>query len=450
MAGLFSMLGSAARALDAHRGGLAVAGQNIANLNTEGYARRTIQLAEDRLGSVEILGIRARRDALLDARLRQELPAEAREAAMADALGVVEASLGTAGSSLDARLTALFDAFSALAGDPASVVARDNVVARGRQLAREFAEMSARFETTQREADTGVRAGVAELNALAERVSSLNGAIATANGANVDGLVDERTLVLRQMAEIADVQVMARGDGAVDVAVGPGQPLVVGSRTFAVEIVDAPPLGFAHVSAGGVDITGAMERGRIGGLLAVRDAIVPSYRTALDELAYGVAQQVNVVHQAGYGLGGTTGQAFFAPLGAVAGAAAAIAVDPAVAGDSSRVAAGQTTATGDNQAARALAALRDARGMSNQTTFGESWAQLVHRVGADTASAAAQRKSRQDIVTQLEELRDQVSGVSLDEEAGNMLKFQRAYEANARYFTAIDDLLDTLLNMARP
>ena len=114
MSGLFTMLTSTSRALDAQRAGLAVAGQNIANLNTEGYARRAIQLAEDRLGGVEILGIRARRDTLLDARVGHELPAEARERALAEGLSVIETSLGATGASIDGRLTAFFDAFSSL------------------------------------------------------------------------------------------------------------------------------------------------------------------------------------------------------------------------------------------------------------------------------------------------------------------------------------------------
>lgn len=449
MSGFFTMLTSTSRALDAQRAGLAVAGQNIANLNTDGYARRSIQLADDQLGSVQVLGVQARRDALLDARVRHELPAEAREGAMADALSVVEASLGTAGASIDGRLTAFFDAFAALASDPTSTVARDTVVSQGRQLAGAFADMSARFDASQREADTSIRGGVSELNAMAQRVSTLNDAITTANGANVSALVDERTLVLEQMSGIADVQVMTRTDGAVDVAIGPGQPLVVGGRTFALDVVDAAPDGFAHVMANGVDLTATLERGRLGGLISVRDTAVPSYRAGLDELAYGVTQQINAVHQAGYGMNGTTGQAFFTPLGTAPGAAAAMAVDAAVIADSARVAASQSGTAGDNLTARALADLRNARGMANQSTFAESWGQTVYRVGSDAAGARAQQQSRHDVVTQVQQLRDQVSGVSLDEEAGHMLKFQRAYEANARYFTAVDDLLDTLLNMAR-
>ena len=80
-------------------------------------------------------------------------------------------------------------------------------------------------------------------------------------------------------------------------------------------------------------------------------------------------------------------------------------------------------------------------------TFGESWGQLVYRVGTDTQTARAEQQSRGVVLDQVSRLRDQVSGVSLDEEAASMLKFQRGYEANARFFSTVNDVLDTLMNV---
>ena len=80
-------------------------------------------------------------------------------------------------------------------------------------------------------------------------------------------------------------------------------------------------------------------------------------------------------------------------------------------------------------------------------TFSDSWGQLVYRAGSDTRIALAEQQSRGEVVAQVERLRDQVSGVSLDEESAQMLKYQRAYEANARFFTTINSVLDTLMNM---
>ncbi|MCC7241147.1 MAG: flagellar hook-associated protein FlgK [Acidobacteria bacterium] len=447
MSGLFSILTMTSHALDAQRAGLSVTGNNIANLNTEGYSRRALLLAESLIGGVEVQGIRARRDLLLEARVRQEIPAEAREAALADSLSVVETALGRSGESIDGRLSAFFDGFSALASDPSSTVARDGVLQQGRLLARSFNDMAARLTSARRDADTQVRAGVNEVNALATRVARLNQAIGGAIGGDAEALRDEREVALQQLAELADVSVLHRDDGAVDVSIAGGRALVVGADTYPVEVTSTPPAGLASLSIGGADITTSIARGRLAGALDARDTRLPAYQARLDELAYGVAQSVNTVHQGGFDLNGNPGQAFFAPLAGVAGAAAALQLDAAIDADPTLVAASGTGAPGDNQTARALADLRDTRTMSGGTaTFSESWGQLVYRVGSDTQTARAEQQSRHEVVAQVARLRDQVSGVSLDEESANMLKFQRAYEANARFFSTVNTVLDSLMS----
>jgi flagellar hook-associated protein 1 FlgK len=130
------------------------------------------------------------------------------------------------------------------------------------------------------------------------------------------------------------------------------------------------------------------------------------------------------------------------------GAAAAIRLDPAIAGDASLIAASATTEAGGNTVARAIAALRDATVLEGGTaTFHDAWGQLVYRVGRDVLNAQSDQSSRSEIVNQVETLRDQVSGISLDEEAAMMLRFQRAYEANARFFRVIDETLEMLMQL---
>jgi flagellar hook-associated protein 1 FlgK len=120
-----------------------------------------------------------------------------------------------------------------------------------------------------------------------------------------------------------------------------------------------------------------------------------------------------------------------------------------VAADSRLIAAGGTAAAGDNTTARAIANLRQATVLNGNTaTLSDAWGQIVYRVARDSKTAADERDSRAEIVRQVDALRDAVSGVSLDEEAMQLLKFQRAYEANARYFQMIDRTLEMLLGIA--
>ena len=120
---------------------------------------------------------------------------------------------------------------------------------------------------------------------------------------------------------------------------------------------------------------------------------------------------------------------------------------PAVAADADLIAAaGPAGPVGDNATARDIAALQACAGVRrHRRRLRETWGQLVYRVGRDTQVRQGRARKPQDIVRQVDELRDQVSGVSLDEEAMQLMRFQRAYEANARFFRAMDMTLDTLM-----
>ena len=460
MADLFTTLGSVGRALDAQRYGLDVAGQNIANVNTPGYARRTVDLiahAPEAPGTagrgVDVIGVRALRDRLLETRLSHELPAQTREAAIADALRVVEASIGTPGASIDASIERFFDAFADLESMPTSASHRDAVLIQGENLASAFREMAGRLASGRHDADRQVRGTVDDVNALIGRIAALNQAIGMASSAEKSlHARDEQFALVRQLSELVDVQVRDRQEGGVDIAIGNGRPVVVGQTVYEVTLQNTAPSGYAALRVGGIDVTSEITAGRLGGFLQVRDVNIPAYVSRLDDLAYAVANEINTLHTAGFDQTGAAAGTFFdfstAPVG-TAGAAAALIVRPALAADTRLVAAGGTTAAGDNTTARAIAALRNTPVLNGGTaTLSEGWGQIVYRVARDTKSAVDERDSRAEIVRQVDAIRDAVSGVSLDEEAMNLMKFQRAYEANARFFQVIDRTLEMLLQLS--
>jgi len=459
VSGLFTSLVNTTRALDVQRLGMDVAGHNISNVNTAGYARRVLDLKSlpgtsrfNAGGGVDVQGIRAIRDSFMERRLEQEVPAEAREGALAELLEVVEASLGRAGTSIDARLTEFFGAFSRLADAPTSAVAREDVLSQAQQLAVAFQDTSVRLSDGQRAADARAREAVAEINALAGQLAELNlGFGSTGAGQASMHLDDQQSAIVRRLSELIDVQVLERPNGGLDITFGQGRALVIGDTAYAVEAQPMPPSGFSSIRSLGRDVTGEIRGGRLGGVLSARDSAIPGYIARLDDIAFEVAQQVNAVHTAGFDLQGVAGVTFFSftvpPVG-TAGAARAIRVDPAVAADGRLIAAGGVAAAGDNAAARAMAQLRDARVLDGGTaTLLDGWSQLAYHVGRDVRTARDSQASRSEIVRQVEALRDQASGVSLDEEAAHMLKFQRAYEANAKFFAVINETLSVLLNL---
>jgi flagellar hook-associated protein 1 FlgK len=452
---LFGMLGTTARALDAQRYGLDVVGNNIANVNTAGYTRRVVDFGAvpppDRFSAgngVEVLHLRSQRDRLFDQRLFDEAPLAERQAAIVDALGLAEVSLGASGSSLDAALADFFDAFAALADAPTDTTARGEVLADAQALASVFHSLSARLTESEQAADARVRGDVDRLNGLTSRLAFLNGAISSAPEGEALQLRDEQVAVAVEISGILGVQVLELADGTMQVATENGRALVIGNDAYPLATSSTPPTGHAAIMAGGLDITAEVRTGSLGGLLAVRDQAIPGYRTDLDTLAYGVADAVNTLHATGYDLSQAAGGSFFVPLGTAAGAAALLQVDPALAADTSRIAAAGIPSSGDNAVARQLADLRDAPVIGGRTPSA-AWAGLVYRVGSDVHQATRERESRREIVHQVETLRDSVSGVSIDEEAALMMRFQRAYEANARFFTVVDEVLQTLLSLKR-
>ena len=457
MAGLFDSLTMAARSLQTQQYGMNVTGQNIGNVNTPGYTRRVVDLAPvppTAGGGVEVEGVRAVRDTLLERRLLQQVPLGARDAALADALAIVEIALGAPGEGIDADLDRFFNAFSELAQNPTSAVARREVQVAAQSLATSFNETADRLESSRRDADARIRGAVDEINALTARIAEINAALPNAriNGSALT-LEDQQAQLVRRLSELADVNVLGREDGGVDVTIGSGRPLVIAANVYTLGTTPTPPSGYATLTSEGSPITSEITGGTLGGLLQARDTTIPGYLTTLDTLAFQTAASVNGLHTAGFDLAGAAGGSFFsystAPLGS-AGAARALRVDPAIVADNGLIAAASVAISGDNGTARAITALRHQRVLDGNTaTLSDGWGDLVYRVGSDTQAAADSRDTHDAITREVDAMRDQVSGVSLDEEALNLLKFQRAYEANARFFTAVDDMLVTLLNSVR-
>ena len=454
MSDLFASLSATSQALNAQRLGLDVVGQNIANVNTPGYTRRVVDLAEipaygplNAGGGVQATGIRSVRDTFLETRLQLETSAEQRETAVASSLGVIEAGLGSAGGSIDGKLTAFFDSFAQLADDPTSSTARLGVISQGSQLADSFHQMSAQLSQARWDANTQIRTNVDQVNALARKIAEFNGAIAGQDPAVTLNAQDGLAAAISDLSKLVDISTVQRADGAVDVTFANGQALAIGNQSYDLSAVPGAD-GLVGLVSQGTSVTADVTGGEIGGLLHVRDGLLPDYLRRLDDIAYTVTEQVNNLHSAGYNLDGQTGVMFFTPLSGSAGAAAQIAVDPALASNPRAVAAGASAAAGDNQTARAIDALRDGRVLSNGTaTLINGWAELVYRIGQDSSAAQQEQESRGEIVQQVNAMRDAVSGVSLDEEAATMMRFQRAYEASARYFQSVDSAIDTLMQM---
>ena len=452
MSSIFGSLSSSAAALEAQRRGLEVAGQNIANVNTAGFSRRTMILAERSAAEpgeagrgVEVAQIRAVRDLFLEARVRQEQQALSRDQVVAEAMSVLEAQLGQPGLSVDGQLSAFFNSFSALAEDPASLTLRDAAVRESQRVAGSFREMASRFDQSRRDADVSVRNTVEEVNRIAADIARLNARISGLGAVNNEAVIDSRNVLLGELADLTDITV-SDASGTMAVSLASGHALVSGIHVVALDVSDEPGTGFARVATEGQDITAELTGGRLGGWVHVRDRQMPAYSEMLDRLAFTFATEANAVHSSGTDALGNPGVPLFDVSATETGAAASLALTATVANDARLIVAADASA---NDAARAMAALRDGSLVDGASTLSDYWGQIVYRIGGDTSAAERVQQGRQQVMSQLQQLREAASGVSLDEEAASLMRYQRAYEANARYFTVVNDVLEVLMGLVR-
>lgn len=448
---LIDSLASATSALQANQVGLDIVGQNLANANTPGYARRTLDLTEIGPANAQSAGrgvrvsqIRAVRDMFVEARIRSEQQGAASDSAVLQRLNDVQSLIGLPGQGLDAQFTAFFDAFNSLADDVTSTPARDAVVRQGVQVTKAFNGLASSFVQARTDADLSISDKVGEVNQLARAIANLNGQITT-GAVDSETLRDQQMVALGRLSELVGVQVQTRADGALDVTVGSGRALVVGATPYQIaKGIDGA--GGVKLSIGAQDITAEVPSGEIGGLIHFRDVTVTGYQATIDQLAYDFGRKINQQHVSGYDLRGNAGTNFFDPQAGPAGAASTLSVSAAIQADNLLVVGSKTGAAGDNQVARAIAALRDGNVTGGGTTSpNEAWAQFTYRVGSDAAQLESSNATHDAILQQLNHLRASASGVSIDEEAAQLMKYQRAYEASARFFSTIVSTLDSLM-----
>ena len=458
MGSLSGILSIALGAMNAEQGALSVTANNIANVNTPGYARQ-IPIFEENPAllqgpltfgtGVSLARIESIRDSVLEIRIHQESQDSGRLDAFLNAMNQIQALFNEpAGAGLSGPLTNFFNAWQQLASDPANLSLRQNLLTAAQNLASAFRQTVTALDTEQHNLDLGVQQSVATINRLTAEIASLNGQIHALTGAGQDAssLVAQREALLNQLSALVDVQFIDSGNGGLTLTTAGGAPLVIGNQSFALDTATDPSTGLTHIFSQGSDITAQIRSGQIAGLLAVRDDQIPALLGQLDTLAAGVAGAVNAQHQAGYDLNGNPGGNFFTPPppgGAGAAASFSVAVsDPAL------IAASADGTPGNNGNANAIAALATSAIVAGQSpaTF---YAGLVFQVGNTVANASAQKDATDLVLQQLNTQRGALSGVSLDEEAASLLRFEQAYNAAARVATTIADLTTTALQLGK-
>ncbi|MEW6522471.1 MAG: flagellar hook-associated protein FlgK [Bacillota bacterium] len=449
------LLETARRALSVNQRALDTVGHNMANASTPGYSRQEVILTASEptkagvgllVGTgVKLADIRRHFDAFLDAQLRAHSSQLAFNLSMQDALQQVEIFLGEpseAGvmSSLERFWVALND----LAQHPESMATRALVRESAGTAATIISRAALDLRALRQDIEETLRARVAEVNGLAKEIAEFNYQITSsrARGHSTNDLEDKRDLLVDRLAELTGARATVGPQGDVRVSL---------SGIALVDSHASHPISLARDTGGDLRVAReGMEAflqlgGAMGGLLRADQDLAGRTLRALDTLAAGIVDGFNRVHAAGYGLDGSTGTAFFVMAG---GAATLRLSDVVMDGETGlrAIAAASTPVTGDSENARRLAGLKENLPVGGFTGWDEYWRNVVAGVGVTGAEVNRSAMVGRLLVKEIENRRDSVRGVSLDEEVTNLVRFQHAYAAAARLATAADELLDVIIN----
>jgi flagellar hook-associated protein 1 FlgK len=357
-----------------------------------------------------------------------------------------------------------FNSFRELSNNPESVAARSMVKESAEFLTKNFQHVNQQLGSIQADADFRIATKVEEINQLTKEISSLNMKIANVEvtGAPANDERDRRDELVKELGNKVNIKYAEGKSGQLTITAGNTAVLVSGSSCC--ELQCAPTGERVDKKEGNFDIfyksseystpfnvTKQLTGGEIGGLLNVRDEVINRSLDKLDELAYSLATEVNKAHVEGFDRYDQTGQMFFNQPGTMKGASQTIAVAKDIREDVNRIsAAAQDQAPGDNRIANIISALEYKQALQGGTsTFDNFYSGMVGQIGIEAQRANSAMESQKDIVSQLKNIRESISGVSLDEETTKMIEFQKAFDASARLIKTADEMMDTVLNLKR-
>ncbi|MFN3594039.1 MAG: flagellar hook-associated protein FlgK [Thiobacillaceae bacterium] len=547
------ILGISITGLNAAMGAVRTTQHNIANANTPGYHRQAVQLAANAPAftgagffgnGVSITTVARIYSQFLDNELMRAQGQLARHEVYAAHASQIDRLLGDQDSGLNSALSAFFSAVQEVANDPTSMAAREAMLAAGRNLAGRMNNLGVSLEAIQASINAEMATIANQANAYLRRIADLNDRIAlmqAMGGEPPNDLIDQREQLTAELNQLIDVSVVRGGDGAYNLYLGGGQPLLTGKQPNLLRVVDDPydaRLKTLALGVGGASLSldaALVDGGRLGGLLALRKELLQPTMQALGRLAVALADQFNDIHDNGHDLTGAVGGNFFTPAAALisqpmpaagntgsavitatltnsnqltdsdylltydgsnytltrlrdgASATGALSAVTTLGGqpqgfslsgagaptagdrwlirltadaarsfavtltDPQRIAAAAPGgAPGDNSNALALAALQTTPLLSNGTaTLSGHYAQLVARTAGYASEAELSRKAYDNLARQAFEAQQSLSGVNLDEEAANLMRYQQAYQAAARAMQVANTLLDELLAIGR-
>lgn len=441
-----------------HQTSLAVVAQNIANAQNPDYSRQVVRLKASipipaptltggvswgQLGTgVTVAEISRQYDALLMSALRASASKLAHQGTLLEGLERLNAFLGEPSeSSLNALLVEFFEGWRDLASNPENIGNRAIVLERAKLVISRFQDLRSQLEHEKVLVRLKFENEVEQINLWLEHVARLNEQIVAAKTAGLqpNDLMDERDAVLRSIAERLSIQVFEQPNGSVIVTAS-GHELVSGAQFRLVKVV-VDGNGVPRAILSDTNETLPLGEGIFASLREFAQQVIQLVRNQLQLLLDSLAQAINSLHQTGYGLDGSTGIPFFVQ------ANGEWQVNPEILNDPRKLAASATGSVGNGEIAASIAKLAEEplASLGGQSFLG-AYRSLIGTVAAKTQGVKNAYSAFSEVHRALQNRRDMVSGVSIDEELVDLMRFQQAYIAAAKVIQVVDNIVNDLLS----
>jgi flagellar hook-associated protein 1 FlgK len=463
--GLYDVLRMGISSLRAQSRAIETVGRNMANVNNPTYSRQRVIFGDiaptgGASVGVDVMEVQQIRDVLLDRQVIREKSSEAALSAQTAAYERGEAAMGetiasatnptststSGGNSLANAMSGFFGAARQLAADPTNATQKQMFVQTAKTMTDRFQYSHDRLVEVQSDLTNQTSNDVDKANLLLSAISDLNKLISTQEsdtGTKALTLRDQRQARIEDLSLVMNFKSSSVADAPNQIQItatsasGAEVSLLSGSTTRETLSFDGNAVRIGS-SDTALDLTG----GSISGNLKARDGELQTLSDNLDRMASQMVTTVNSVYNPT-----GTGQNFFDPLGTDAGS---IQLASGLTGVTVRASA-PGGAAGDGSAAQAISELdtksfSSASGDAIDGTMGESYASAISLFSYGLSQTRMQHENQSAVLSAITGSRDSVSGVSLDEEAAELMKFQRAYQASARVVSVIDQMLDTVVN----
>lgn len=464
-----SILSVGQSALAAAQVGISTTGHNIANASTPGYSRQVVTQSAATAQNfgygfvgqgTEISSVKRIYNDYLGAQVNSAQSSYSGLSTYYNQIKQIDNMLGDSSAGLSPVIQDFFKGINDLAANPSAVASRQATLSSAQALASSFQSMDGRFDEIRQGVNQEIAGTVDTINSYAKQIAELNatiGKLQGATGSNVpNDLYDQRDQLVLDLSKEVKATVVKQDGGNYSIYIGNGQALVVGTQSYSLtataKVGDLQNLEVSYqLGANTVpQAESSLNGGKLGGLFDFRSQILDPAQKALGNLAESITTTFNTQHELGQDLNGIPGGAFFA-FDPTKGAKSFSVVIT----DTSKIAAAAIgpIAIGDNRNALLLAGLQTSNhaivGINTDTTFQGAYSQLVSLVGNKTRELQVTGESEKQRLSLVVQSQQSVSGVNLDEEASNLLRYQQAYQAAGKVMQIASDMFDVLLSLGR-